>query len=231
MSLPLAYRNFVSTTAFSAAYVSSQGEETLCIETRTYLDKLNERYVQMLFTKIGGNRVQVPSIQHLILRDKDCLSLSIPHSVVIDWGMDKKQAEVTEVYVPHHGLTPRWSIGILLSVDGVSYQTGPNETLHEALVELDEQMETQQFLWIRTCYQCNYSFPRLSGIQDDRENLQCFRDSPLEHFEEVKRSKKFASLEALQSGDFFVTAFHTCAAWKRLQSMSLKDVQQGSQIE
>lgn len=215
LDLPLLSQNFVSASVFEAEYTTARGTETLLIETRTYMKKMNEPRVQLLFTVIDGMAVRAPSLYDLVLRNAECLSLSIPHSVMVEWNNVAKRAVLTEVYVPHHGSKPARSIKLLFRVDEQLFETELNDTLQDASEELDEQIGSQDALWFKVCYQCRYAYPKLNGPQDERENFQCYRDSPLEHFEEIKRLKKFASLEALHSGDFFVNAFHTCADWKR----------------
>ena len=216
LHLPLIYRNFVSAAVFEAEYTSAHGTQTLLIETRAYMKKMNESQTQSLFTVINGEAIQLPSLYNLVLRDPECLSLSIPHSLGTEWNGVTKRAVLTEVLVPHHGPKPGRSVNVklLFSVDNQFFETDLNDTLQEAFIELDEQMGSSDALWFKVCYQCHYGFPKLNGPQDERENLQCFRDSPLEHFEEVKRLSKFASAAAQHSGDYFVNAFHTCAAWK-----------------
>ncbi len=217
LDLPLLYRNFVSAAVFEAEFTTIYGTQTLLIETRTYMKKMNESQNQFLFTIINDKPVHVRSIVDLILHDPQCLSLSLPHSVVIELNGVAKRALLTEVYVPHRGAETNWSIRLALTVDGKDYQTGLNDTLQDSFGELHEQMGLPDASWVKICYQCNYVHGKLNGLQDERENLQCFRDSSPEHFEEARRLMKFASAEAWGSGDFFVTAFHTCAAWKRWQ--------------
>lgn len=213
LDLPLIYQNFMSAVTFEADYETKQGKETLWIESRIYLEKLNEPHAQVLFTCISGNTIRVPSIQHLILQKEDCLSLSIPHSVTVDWDTASKRAILTEVYVPHHGFIPSWGVQLLLHVDDRFFKTGLNDTLQDAFLELDEQVGSELSLFVKVCYQCDYSYDAPPGTRDERENLQCFRDNP-ERLQEVKKMNKFASAEALRSGHFFVNSFHTCAAWR-----------------
>ena len=218
LDLPLVYQNFVSATISEAGYETMRGVQTLLIETRTYIKKMNESRTQMLFTRIDGEPVQVPSLYDLALRDAKCLNLSIPHSIMVEWNNVTLRAVLTEVIVPHHGPKSSRSIKLLLSVGERLFETDLNDTLQDAFEELDEQTGSQNALWFKVCYQCTYGYPKLNGPQDERENIQCFRDSPLGHLEEVKRLRKFASRDAHNSGDFFVNAFHTCAAWERWQA-------------
>lgn len=222
IELPLSHSNFVSTAVFEADYATADGVETLCIEVRTYIKKLNASQTQMLFTMIDGREVRVSSIFDLILLDKKCLSLSIPHSVMIEWNNKSKRAILTEIYIPNHGPQLGKTIKLLLSVDGNLFETSSNDVLQDAFEELNELIAPQKASRLKICYQCNFSYPKLPGRQDERENLQCFRDN-LEYFDEVKEAKKFASDKALNSGDFFVNAFHTCAAWKRWQPSDFKE--------
>jgi hypothetical protein len=221
LDLPLIYQNFVSAAVFEAVYTTARGTQMLLIETRTYMKKMNGSQTQSLFTVIDGVAVREQSLYDLVLRDPECQSLSIPHSLGIEWNGATKSALLTEVLVPYHGPKPGRSVSVklLFSVDNQFFETELNDTLQDAFIELDEQMGSSDALWFKVCYQCHYGYPKLEGPQDERENLQCFRDSPPEHFEEAKRLGKFATAAARQSGDYFVNAFHTCAAWKRHQPL------------
>ena len=217
LDLPLMYQNFVSASVCQAEYTTIHGTQTLVIETRTYMKRINESQTQRLFTMIDEEAVQVPSLIDLVLRDAECSSLSIPHSVVIELNGVTQRAMLTEIYTPHHGDNMNWSIKLLLAFDKQIFETEQNDCLQDAFVELGELVGSRDALWVKICYQCNYVHVKRSGIQDEREDLQCFRDSPPQLFEEAKRRLKFASAEAWASGDFFVNAFHTCAAWQRWQ--------------
>jgi hypothetical protein len=94
--------------------------------------------------------------------------------------------------------------------------------LTDAYVELQEITELVARWWLCTCFDCKYSGHARDYCLSDRE-YWCYRDVP-DAYAEIAAKGKYASQEARFAGDYFVDAFHTCAAWQPYRAVVLDQV-------
>ena len=203
-------RTFASFNKFWAICHTEQGEQTLLWESRITVDQKHDFY-----TIFDDQEVHVNSINDFLFTHPKCLSLSVPHDVQVLWNGKSQFAKLTEIF----SLQPeKPSVVIRLSLDisDLSYLTGECDALTDAIWELEEIIGESTKWWIQTCYHCAYSRPAFLVPMSDRDEMRCYRDAP-EAYKEVKLRGKFASTIALHAGHYFVSAFHSCAAWKPLQ--------------
>jgi len=199
---------FIAARTFTAIYRTRSGEQPLLFEVRRqFEDQL------LLFSIINGEAVRMKSVQDFILKRLECLSLSIPHHIPMQWQGVRKQAELVETFSRSENTNKPILLRLKLTVENKTFEA-EGDCLTEAIFELIEAIGPQIDWYLGTCYHCNYfgAFDAGPG-EDDREDLRCYRDAPHEQFLEVKKRAKFASLEAHCSGHYFVDAFHTCPAW------------------
>ncbi len=207
--LPASGRNFVGVSAVEAVYHAAQVSHRLLLELRRSADG-----TMRLFTEIGGQQIQARSIHEFILARSDCKSLAIPHRVRVLWQGVPRVADLLEVFIPRHDEAANIHVQLRLDMEGSTYETEPCATLSDAVRELRERFPADTEWWLQTCHHCAYSSPFLLGPGwDDRDDLQCYRDAR-EALAEVRWMGKFAGYDTLHAGDYFVNAFHTCAAWR-----------------
>lgn len=208
--------HFMAISNFEAIYCTTQHKQLLVWEMRTKYQWNIE-----FFTRINGRDVRVKSLQDFILSEPDAVSLAIPHRVNVLWNNKPEVAELLEIYtpmkVPHHPLMPKVWMNLKLTVGNMSYETTECDHFTEAIWELSELIGSETKWVLQTCHSCNFSYPAFPGPVSDRDDLRCFRDEP-EAFIQIQEKGKYASLEALNSGDYFVNVFHTCAAWQQIRS-------------
>jgi len=170
----------------------------------------------LLFTVVNGQQIRSSSIQEFVLSHPDCLSLSIGHSVNILWNKAIERAELYEIYVPVHSGHNLIRVKVRLIVGNTTHETEACETLTEAVMELKELTSPDAEWWIQTCHHCIYSYPAFLGPGwDDRDQLRCYRDTPDEFVQIHQKGQKFVSSDTMYAGNYFVHAFHTCAAWRK----------------
>jgi len=208
--LPIYARNFVAATAFEVTCSTEQGDETLLVESRRRLDG-----GMLLFTVIGGQQVQAHSLHELLLASHRCVALTIPHNIRVLWNGVSKSASLLEVLIPTREPLFQPSVKLQLTFDAATYATETCDTLYDAIRELEDILGGDVAMWFQTCIHCNYSWPALYNPGwEDRNDYKCYRDTPEAHIE-IRRNGKFASTAAQEAGDYYVDAFHTCAAWQR----------------
>lgn len=209
--------HFMAISSFESIYCTTHDKQVLVWEMRT-----KYQWNRELFTRINGRDVRVQSLQAFILSEPDSVSLTIPHRVNVLWNSKPEVAELLEIYSPmkgpHHPLMPKVWMNLKLTVGNMSYETKECDSFTEAIWELSELIGSEITWLLQTCDHCNFSYSAFPGPTSDRDDLRCFRDEP-EAFIQMQEKGKFASSEALNSGDYFVNVFHTCAAWHPKRSL------------
>jgi hypothetical protein len=149
----------------------------------------------------------------------DWHELVIPHQIEVLWNDESKQAELHEIYASNPqeqiplSMVPV-SMRLRLNLEGNVFETGFNSSLQDALEEIRALIGNDNQLWLKTCYECRYVWDAITGPGgDERDELSCYRDAPAAGAE-VRKKGKWASDEATGAGDYFVSAFHRCAAWE-----------------
>lgn len=204
-------QNFVSVSVYNALYETEQGEQEIVLELRVKSDRSKQ-----LFTIIDSQHIYSDSIQALLLARPNCKLISISHSIVLVWNEEKKNATLVEAFCKDKH-TSKLCVILKMTCEGLTYETSECDTLSDAISELHE-LTGQSITWhLQTCYDCRLSDLAFLGPTDERDELRCYRDAPEALQEEVETKYKFASLEALNSGVYFVSAFHRCAAWKPMR--------------
>ncbi len=203
------YGVFVSVNVFHGIYSTQQSEQELLLELRKLPDGK-----MILFTMLEGQQVHANSIQDFVLSHPSCMSLSIRHAIHILWNDVLKSADIVEVYAPTNHPLYRVSVELQVRFEDIMHTSGMCDDLYEARRELDEAVGPAVLLWLKRCCDCVYSWPATLGPGwDPRDDLRCYRDAPVNLFQEVRQQGNGARREALFAGNYFVHAFHTCAAW------------------
>ncbi|MCB9452532.1 MAG: hypothetical protein H6672_13935 [Anaerolineaceae bacterium] len=207
---------FVAVHVFEANYKTKDDEQSIPIETRTKSDGS-----MIVMTAINNQPIYTNSISSLIWILPNCVSLSIAHPLSLLGNGIIHKGILTEVFLPPEEDSPyRYSIQIRLSTEGKTYETTPCDTLSDAILELGGVIENSQAKngWqLQTCYHCKYCYPAFYWPGSDRDTLRCYRDVG-EAFAEIQEKGKRASFSAFAAGDYFVNAFHRCAAWQPYRS-------------
>jgi hypothetical protein len=207
--------HFVAVDNFEAVYRTTNGEQVLRWEMRTKHD-----WNRVFFTRVNNQDIQVRSLEAFVLLQPDCVALLIPHQVNVLWNNQSIVAELVEIFTPmrnkHESLAPKVWVNLKLTIGDLSYETVKCDSFSEAIWELNELVGLETIWWLQTCHHCKFSYSAFPGPTNDRNDLKCFRDEP-KAFAEVQEKGKFASTEALNSGDYFVNVFHTCAAWQQIK--------------
>jgi hypothetical protein len=217
--IPVAFTaKFADFRVHTATYRTQQGETTILLEIRMMA---NEEH--LLFTMVGDQEIRVGSIYELLHTLPSLVSLSIPHEVHLLWNGEIKQAELTEIFRPRPsvGYPLFAALQLRLAIEDRNYETSLCNTLQDAVWELQEITKAQADWWLRTCYHCQYAGQARDYATSDRE-YWCYRDVP-DAFAEIQVKGKYASQEALFAGNYFVNAFHTCAAWRPIQAVPSED--------
>lgn len=208
--------HFIATSNFEAKYYSKHGERVLLWEMRTRFPWGRE-----FFARMDGRDIRVRSLQEFMLSESDSISMVVPHHVNILWNGTREVAELSEIFAPMDGplnpLMPKVWTNLRLTVGDMSYETTECDSFSEAIWELRELIGTKANWLLQTCCHCKFSYHAYHGPVNDRDDLRCFRDNP-EAFAEIQKKGKFASIEALNSGDYFVNVFHSCAGWQRVET-------------
>lgn len=201
---------FVSINLFETVSQTDNGSQILLWESRITSDGY-----RLLFTRIDGIDVRVNSIYDFMLQRPSYSPLEIRHSVSLLWNALSIQAVLVEILILdiNDKLAPIHTKLRLETFDKI-YATDDAISLTEAIWELHELVGEEADWSLQTCHECIYGWPAFRGPISDRDELRCFRDSP-DAFAEREIKRKFASEAAFQAGDYFVNAFHTCAAWSR----------------
>lgn len=202
-------KGFVSVSAFEVTYRTENEAQILLLESRVDTDEN-----RLIFTIINGTEVRASSIFDLVLKREDCISVSIVHNFSIWWNDASKKVEALEVIGRSNNVSYPIYVKLTLRVDNMLYESTEADSLEEAIRDLEEISGLAAPFWFQTCIHCDFSYPAFSGLTSERDELRCYRDAPIESFAEVKAKKKYASPEALSSGNYFVKAFHRCATWQ-----------------
>jgi hypothetical protein len=167
----------------------------------------------IVFTKVGGQLARYDSLQELVLKQPNCRALIISHTLNILWNDTVHKATLYEILSPSEKKSGLVTVKLRLEVNDKEYETEECDSLTEArrhLVEISSPVTFQ----LQICADCCHSWPAVTGPGwDDRDELACYRDAPDAEAELVEKGK-FASDEAAGAGEFFVNAFHSCAAWQ-----------------
>jgi hypothetical protein len=204
---------FVAPHLFEGEYHTDTQVHPLLLELRKYPDGR-----LAIFTVLDQQPLRATSFQALILSRPDCRALSLSHRVALQWNGTAKRAHLREYFIATPDLPSKVAIQLTLSIDNQTYHTSHCETLQEAYSELMAQLKQTATVWLQTCALCHYSWPALAGPGwDDRDELRCLRDALPDLVIEMHEKGKFASQAARTAGEYFVHAFHTCAAWQPFQ--------------
>jgi hypothetical protein len=201
-------RHFMSARVFEAAYREGENEQSLVLEQRV---KWPIWWELLLFTVIGDQPVYANSVQALLLSQPTWESLRIPHNITVLLDGERKAARMHEIFSSNAG---NIEIRLLLAVEGEDkvYETQAFDTLQEARRELDELVGFSRDLWLQVCSECTHSTSiSTGGGWDEHEEHGCNRDAPLA----TRKNELLGGITHFEGTyDFFVHAFHTCAAWR-----------------
>ena len=165
-----------------------------------------------VFTLVDGEPVRAASLHHLVYEHPEWKILDVPHDVHILWNGTPIKVVLHEIFGP--AIDQYVSIRVQLNIEGISYETELCRTLQDAYWELQE-MVAPNTLRLQTCFDCYFSWSAITGGGwDEHDELVCYRDAPLEAITEIHQRAKFASEGAEATGQYFVNAFHRCAAWR-----------------
>lgn len=222
MSVPPQFADrFVAAHAFDAVYRTNEGEQDLLLEVRTMANSTTT-----IYGMVQGQEIRANSINQLVWALQGCISLSINHSISVLWNGTIKKAELLEVLTPTADVNGI-STSLRLAVDGATYETEPCHTLTDAEAELYDIIGPDIHWRLRTCFGCSFSRPAFLTPASDRDDLRCYRDAQ-QAFAVVRRAGKFASFDAYYAGDYFVTAFHSCAAWQPIDTTAAQAASEGN---
>lgn len=200
-------QNFIAAKVYEAVFKTQQAEEIITLELRTRSDRTTT-----LFTVIDNQETRAASIPSLLLIRPDCISLSIAHTLDVQWNDVRKKCTLTEIFLPEWDNRSFVPLKIALMVDDETYLTSVGISFTEVMSDLHDVIRPRINWRLVTCYDCKYSRPAFLGPTSDRDELRCFRDTPTA-FRQIEQTAKFVSGELLHAGDYFVDAFHRCAAW------------------
>ena len=151
-------RNFVAVSVCDAIYKTQQGDQSIILESRAKADR-----TETIFTIIGGQEVRAGSIQELVLKRSDCISLTIEHAISVVWNGVLKTAVLYEIFI-HDKNNPAYPpVKIILSVDNTPYETSECDSFSEAMFDLHDVTRPIAEWRLVTCYDCKYSYPAFSG--------------------------------------------------------------------
>jgi hypothetical protein len=201
----------MSTRVFEATYRDGENEQRLVLEQRV---KWPIWWELLLFTVIGDQPVYADSVQALLLSQPSWESLRIPHDVTVLLDGERKAARIHEVYTANAG---HIEIRLLLDIEGEDkvYETEPCDSLQDARRELDELIGPSRGLWLQVCRECLHSWEISTGPGwDEHEEHGCNRDALLA----PRENDLLGGVTHFEGRyDFFVHAFHTCAAWRPIR--------------
>jgi hypothetical protein len=209
---------FMSASSFRAVLRSDDGDESILVEMRKRVDGRWK-----VFTVVASEIVRASSLQELLLTRPDCYELVIPHEIEVSLNGETKHAQLYEIYARtlQEQVMGRVSIRLRLYIEGSVFETGFNDVLQDALEEIRELIGNGNQLWLRTCHDCRHVWATVNGGGwDERDELSCYRDAP-EAGAEVRKKGKFASKKAIGAGEYYVSAFHSCAAWEPSKTLDV----------
>jgi hypothetical protein len=202
-------RVFMSASAYRALYETAEGVQPLILEVRLLPDG-----EVRIFTTLAGQPIRANGFRSLLPDRPECLALRLTHAVEVLWGGQRHLAEVEEAYVRDPGAFLSVAVTLRLTIGGQVVTTELHDTLADAVSELRELGAAGGGYWLMTCFSCALSRPALPGPGwDDRDDHQCFRDTP-EAYSSIGGDGSSSRGWGLARGDYFVSAFHTCAAWR-----------------
>lgn len=203
---------FVAVRAYEAVYETRESAQSVVIELRAKSDSTH-----LIFTIIDGTEVRASSIQSLVLKRIDCVSLTLIHQFSVLWNSTVKKAILKEAFIRDTDISSYVPVKLSLIIDGETYTTIERcDSFTEAMQELHERVGTEIQWRLQTCFDCEFCWSAFLYPTSDRDELRCYRDAP-EAFKEIQTKRKFSSQDAIRAGHYFVHALHTCAAWSPLQ--------------
>lgn len=210
--LPDFSNNFSRFYVHEGIYKASGREINILIESRK-----NSSGEELIYSKYDDEEIRAASIYEFVSKLPSLESLQIAHTIRIKWHDELKRVKLHEIFTPaiRTSTVPPISLQLEVKIDSKSYKTQPCDTLLDAKQELAETTKEEAKLQICTCITCDYSGQAEDYLMDDRE-YWCYRDFP-EAYDEIRKKRmqrKRASGEAKYSGVFYVSWFHTCAAWR-----------------
>ena len=203
-------RMFMSVRAYRGQYETADGAQPLILEQRLLPDG-----EMRVFTVLAGQPVRARSIQALMLERPEWVALRLAHTVDVLWKGRRHLAELEEAYLRAPGFSAHLAVALCLRIGGEVVATELCDTLSEALAELQALGAAGGGYRPVICHSCALSRPSLTAPGwDDRDDHQCFRDTP-EAYASIGGDGRPVRGWGLHGGDYFVNAFHTCAAWRQ----------------
>src|SRR3954447_8148860 len=89
-------QNFVAVQAFDAIYEDMQGKQSILVELRFKADRSC-----LLFTRIRNEAVYSRSIEHFVLEQSGCVSLTFVRTLRVLWNDAFQNAQLVESYSPN----------------------------------------------------------------------------------------------------------------------------------
>lgn len=200
--------HFVLSRHYFASFMSDEGEEPIVIELRANsLDQFT------IFSIVKGKVIRSQHLVDFVGSLPELKFLEIPHQVELLWNEKVLKADLIEVFrSPEQAEEPDSILfGLNLKIGDTTYSTTSCDTLQDAIVELQSMIGEEVSWFLRTCYDCYYSGHARFYATSDRE-YWCYRD--VSGFSEWRSQWKHADTSMRFSGDFYISAFHTCAAWQ-----------------
>jgi len=206
---------FVAVRAIEALIHTGMGTQSLLLEYRQHIDgKLD------VFTIVGEEPIRAASLHDLISAHPTWESLDVLHNVSVLWNGTFTKVVLHEIF--SRPTDQYVSIRLQLDIQDASYQTEACETLQDAYWELQE-VARPNLLELQTCQTCYFAWPAVTGPGwDEHDELACYRDSPLAALE-MRQNREVASDAAQAQGQYFVHAFHRCAAWQARSSHASRE--------
>jgi hypothetical protein len=213
MEMNEVYKNFIGANNFIAIYNTLTDTLLLLCESRVLADGQ-----QVFYTNVDGSEIYANSIHDFVRNDTKCISLSIEHPVYVGSKGETNEAILTEQFIraENDNIAPI-HFKTILSIGDKLYESDECDTLTDSIEELLEILGKDQRCRLQICHCCNFSWPAFLHPVSERDELRCFRDAPVDLFEEVLAKGKFASKNARFSGHYYVNAFHRCAAWQPIR--------------
>ena len=200
---------FVSTRVYTAVCQRNGKEELILIESRQ-----SELEKTLVFTVVDGKQIRIGSMLELVQSLPLLESLSMRHIIRVLWNNEFRDAELVETLVPSRVAddTSLPSLKLALVLEGKTYETTLCDVLTDAYIEMHEMTEdVAAWRWC-TCFCCRYARHARFYSNSDRQ-YWCYRDVP-DALAEIEAKGKSASSESRFAGNYYVDAFHTCAAWQ-----------------
>lgn len=202
------WNRFISSRYYRAKYKSDSGEEEIIIEVRANaIDEFK------FFSIVMGEKIVASYLMQFAMLLPNLISLEIPHSLQVMWSNNIYEAQLLEIFqvTETDSDSKSCTLRLELKVDQQVFQTEPCDTLQDAVWELDGLIGDQIQWQLRTCFHCYFSGHARDYITGDRE-YWCYRDSSI--YPERRNQWKSVDPKIRFDADFYVNAFHTCAAWR-----------------